>query len=96
MKFTNIHLPVALVLLLALEHHQLHHLLLGVHLLQDLLLQQHLQKVLWVHDEELLSDQTVPTCKFLTAPSMYDETFGSSGFTANSLRDSLHKHVSYL
>ena len=63
MKFTNIHLPVALVLLLALEHHQQHHLLLGVHLLQDLLLQQHLQKGLWVHDEELLSDQTVPTCK---------------------------------
>ena len=55
MKFTNIHLPVALVLLLALEHHQQHHLLLGVHLLQALLLQQQLQKGLWVHDEELLS-----------------------------------------
>ena len=54
MKFTNIHLPVALVLLLALEHHQLHHLLLVVHPLQDLLLQQHLQKGLLVLVEEML------------------------------------------
>ena len=44
MKLTNINLHVALVLLLALEYHQLQHLLLGVNLLQDLLLQQHLQK----------------------------------------------------
>ena len=55
MKFTNINLPVALVLLLALEHHQQQHLLLGVHLLQDLLLQKHLQKGLLVHDEEILA-----------------------------------------
>ena len=52
MKFTNINLPVTLVLLLALEHQ---HLLLGVHLLQDLLLQKHLQKGLLVHDEEILA-----------------------------------------
>ena len=50
---------MALVLLLALEHHQLQHLLLGVNLLQDLLIQQHLQKGLWVHDEEILVDQTI-------------------------------------
>ena len=55
MKFTNINLPVALVLLLALENHQQQHLLLGAHLLQDLLLQKHLQKGLLVHDEEILA-----------------------------------------
>ena len=55
MKFTNIILPVVLVLLLALKHHQLQHLLHGVHLLPDLVLQQHLQKGLLVHDEEILA-----------------------------------------
>ena len=63
MKFTNINLPVVLVLLLVLKHHQLQHLLHGVHLLQDLLPQQHLQKGLLVHDEEILADQTVLTGK---------------------------------
>ena len=51
LKFTNINLPVDLVLLLALDHH-----LLGVNIVQDLLLQQHLQKGLLVQDEEILAD----------------------------------------
>ena len=54
---------MALVLLLALEHPQLQHLLLGVHLVQDLLRQQHLQKSLLVQDEEMLANQTLPNCK---------------------------------
>ena len=37
-------LGVARVLLLAIEYHQQHHLLIGVHLFPALLLQQHLQK----------------------------------------------------
>ena len=51
MKFTNIHLPVALVLLLALDHHHLEHSLLGVDLIQDLL-QLQLQNGLCIQDEE--------------------------------------------
>ena len=43
---------MALVLLLALEHHQQHHLLIGVHLFPALLLQQHLHKEIWIYDEE--------------------------------------------
>ena len=46
MKVTNINLPMG----------QLQHLLLGVNLVQDLLLQQHLQKELLVQDEEMLAD----------------------------------------
>ena len=38
MKVTNINLPVALVLLLALDHNLLEHSLLGVDLIQDLYL----------------------------------------------------------
>ena len=52
MKFTNIHLPVALVLLLALDHHHLEHSLLGVDLIQDLL---QLQNGLCIQDEEMLA-----------------------------------------
>ena len=55
-NYCSVNLLEALVLLLALEHHQLQHLLLGVHLVQDLLLQQHLQKGLLVQDEEMLAD----------------------------------------
>lgn len=54
MKFTNIHLPVALVLLLALDHNHLEHSLLGVDLIQDLL-QQQLQNGLCIQDEEMLA-----------------------------------------
>ena len=45
-------LGVARVLLLAIEYHQQHHLLIGVHLFPALLLQQHLQKEIWIYDEE--------------------------------------------
>ena len=54
MKFTNIHLPVALVLLLALDHNHLEHSLLGVDLIQDLL-QLQLQNGLCIQDEEMLA-----------------------------------------
>ena len=53
MKFTNIHLPVALVLLLALDHNHLEHSLLGVDLIQDLL-QLQLQNGLCIQDEVML------------------------------------------
>ena len=54
MKFTNIHLPVALVLLLALDHNHLEHPLLGVDLIQDLL-QLQLQNGLCIQDEVMLA-----------------------------------------
>ena len=50
MKFTNIHQPVALVLLLALDHNHLEHSRLGVDLIQDLL-QLQLQNGLCIQDE---------------------------------------------
>ena len=54
--------PLDLLLLLALDHHHLAHLLLGVDLIQALL-QLLLQKVLLVQDESNASDLKVPTCK---------------------------------
>ena len=73
MKFTNIHLPVALVLLLALHHNHLEHSLLGVDLIQDLL-QLLLQKVLLVQDESNASDLKVSTCKLDSSAPMRDTT----------------------
>ena len=62
------------MLLLALDHHHLAHLLLGVDLMQHLL-PQLLQKVFLIQDESIASDLKVPTCKLdSSAPFQWPES----------------------
>ena len=80
--------PVDLLVLLALDHHHLAHLLLGVDLIQALL-QLLLQKVFLIQDESIASDLKVPSCKLDSSAPLQDmtvlKTSPSSQFNAFSI-----------
>ena len=74
-QITNnfINSPVHLLVLLALDHPHLDHILPGVDLIQALLQLLH-QKVLSIKDESNASDLKVPTCKLDSSATLRDTT----------------------